>query len=92
MRNPYKQFEEEVQSLSNPKDFEQNRGKLKELSISSYSTFKKLLKLGGEIIPSMKASDEIFRISQQTALSETELVELSMRFRMINGIIDEKLF
>ena len=92
MKKSYKEFELEVQHLCNPKDYKQNKEKLKELRLSSYETFKTLLKLGGEINTSIIASEEIFKISTETPMTEMEILELSSRFRMINAIIDERLF
>ena len=78
--------------LDDTEDFKKNSHKLKEVRISGYESFTTLLKLGGEITTSIKASEEIFKISQELLISESDIVELSMRFRLINGLLDEKLF
>lgn len=92
MKKSFQEFELLVQKLCNPSDFKQNKDKLKELRLSSHETFTSLLKLGGEITTSIRASEEIFKISTETSLTEIQIVELSTRFRMINAIIDERIF
>ena len=83
----YIEFKNIVKSLCNKEDYKNNHKVLKEIRISSYDTFTKMLRLGGEIIPSKKASEEIFKLSTKTPFKESELVELSMRFRFINELL-----
>lgn len=90
--NTFKLFETQVKHLSNPKDFKKNSDKLKELRLSSYDTFLILLKSGGEITTSIKASEEIFKICCEVSITQTETVSLLNRFRFINRILDEKVF
>lgn len=83
-------FELQVQQLCNPEDFKTNRDKLKRLRLSSYETLICLLKLGGEITTSIRAAEEIFKLSTETNLTEMELIELSTRFRFIHGVLDTR--
>ena len=88
--DPLSEFKRTVQPFCNPKDFSKNQDELKVLKSSSYETFISLLKLGGAIMPCIKAVEEISKLSVQTNLDEKELIKLSTRFRFINGLIDEK--
>lgn len=88
----YKEFELTVQNFAKSDDFKENKSKLKELMISSYDTFIKVLKLGAEITQGIRVCEEIFDLSRMTALSENEILDISNRFRLINALIDEKHF
>lgn len=90
MRRSYLEFELQVQHLCNPEDFKKNKSELKNLRMLSYETFISLLKLGGEIANSIKACEIIFKLSTETLITEAELVRLSVKFRFINALIDEK--
>jgi len=85
----YSSFELEVQHLSSPDDFSKNRDKLKDLRVSSYETFSSLLRNGGNIESSIKVADEIFKMSASTQLRESDILELSNKFRLIIGLIDK---
>jgi len=86
------EFQLEVKHHCIERDFNDNKDKLCRLSIDSYDSFITFLKLGGEITTSLKACDEIFKISKETQLTESKLIELSTRFRLINAIIDENIY
>jgi hypothetical protein len=88
----FNNFQIEVKHYCNKSDFEANKEKLINLRIGSYSSFINFLKLGGEITTSIRACDEIFKMSVETKLTESELVELSTRFRLINAILDEQIY
>jgi len=92
MKKSFNEFELEVQLLCKQKDFKKNRDKLREFRISSFETFVCLLQMGGEIVQSIRAAEEIFKISVKTSLTELEIIELSNRFRFINGLLDEHVF
>jgi hypothetical protein len=92
MKNSFNDFKLKVQHYCIPEDFSKNNKMLENLPVSSYETFITLLKLGGQIEMSVKACDEISKLSTTTHLTEPELIELSTRFRFINGLIDERHF
>lgn len=82
------QFELMVQQICNPEDFKDNRNSLKRLRLSSYEPFLYLLNIGGEITTSVRAAEEIFKLSKETNLTEMEVVELMQKIRFISGVID----
>jgi hypothetical protein len=92
MKNNYSKFELEVKALSNKSDFKENKDNLKDIRVSSYSTFLDLLKLGSEIMPAIYVSEEIFKISTTTPLVQSEIVKLIMKSRSLNAIMDEQKF
>ncbi len=86
----FEKFLSTVARYCTPADFTANQNKLKDLRTLGYKTFISLLKLGGEIAPSVEAAEKIFNLSKKTALTEEELVALSLEFRYINALIDTK--
>lgn len=88
----FTQFETVVQHFSNPKDFEKNRNKLKDIDVQSYETFIKILKLGCEIENATRVCKELYELSKTTALSEKELICTLNKARFINALIDERQF
>ncbi len=88
MKGTFKEFETEVQQLCRPEDFNANNEKLKGLRISSYEPFTYLLKSGGDILPSLRVVDEIFKLSTETHLTEINLVNMMVRFNYFNGLLN----
>ena len=88
MVRTFDEFEGVVASFSNPDDFRQNRHKLREVNISDYDNFIKLLQLGCEIPITAIVCDKLSRISAATGISESMLIRLSTEFRIINMLID----
>ena len=90
MKNSFRQFELTVQHVCHPEDFKQNKSKLKDVQLSSYETFIYILKLGAGIINAVRATDELYKLSIQTNLTESDLVQLSTKFRFINSLIEDQ--
>lgn len=88
MEKTYEEFELEVKCLCSPADFKKNGEKLKKLRFSSHQAFKNLLMLGGNITNSIKAAEEIFKISKKTYMTENEIVMYLNNFKLINSFID----
>ena len=85
----FSEFELCVQNLCLKEDYINNRPRLKELRIDSYETFLSLLRNAGKIEYSIKAADEISKMSMNTSLTEVEILDLTKRFRLIIGLIDK---
>ena len=87
-----KEFELKVKHYCVPEDFEKNKTRLKELKVTSYDTFINLLIYGGEIVPSVRACEEIYKLNRETGIEEDVLLHIIRKGRIINFIVDEKLY
>ena len=87
--NSFLEFELCVQYLCSDEDYMTNRSMLQGLRLSSYETFLRLLRQGGKIEGSIKATNQISKMSEETRLTEEEILDLSKRFRLIILLIDQ---
>lgn len=85
-----KEFYLDVQKLSIPEDFKTNYEKLTEVKPHLQEAFLGCLKLGGRIVPSIKAVELIEKISIESPLTPMDCISLASRFRWLNELIDMK--
>ncbi|WP_319228402.1 hypothetical protein [Draconibacterium orientale] len=79
-----------VRNLTTPEDFQNNHDHLNIVEPYMREAFCSCLKMGGMIIPSLKAMEMIDKISKETVLEPKQVVDLSSKFRWINAMIDER--
>lgn len=81
-------FYSDVRKLSNPEDYKANYERLIEIKPHLQEAFLGCLKLGGRIIPSIRAVDLIEKISIESPLQPIDCISLASKFRWLNELID----
>jgi hypothetical protein len=84
------QFYLDARKLSLPEDYKANYEKLIEIKPHLREAFLGCLKLGGRIIPSIKATELIEKISIESPLQPMDCISLASKFRWLNELIDMK--
>ena len=85
-----KEFNSAVKELAAPEDYKANSGRLTEIKPYLREAFLGCLKLGGRIVPSIKAVDVIQQITIESPLQPMDCILLASKFRFINALIDMK--
>jgi len=89
MNNNYS-FAQNVRLLALSNDFEKNQDKLSEVKPYLQETFLGCLKLGGMIVPSIRAVQHIEKISRESCIQPIDCIKLASAFRLLNALIDER--
>ena len=77
-------FKKQVKDFCIPKDYKNNKRRLNHIKEYNHELFINVLKCGAEIVPAIKIIDLIERITIETSLTQSEVLDIMTKSLIFN--------
>ncbi len=83
-------FKKTVKLYCIPKDYKENKTRLKYIEEDRHQLFINVLKCGAEIIPAIKIVDNLVKITIETKLTQDEILKIMLKSLLFGFYLDIK--